>query len=312
MGYKVIISTSGLNSYGSRVLTEGINYAQYQRNPILLWMHNRPFRGTTDEVLPIGTVEGLEVVEGKLTGTLKFDEADPFAKRIKEKWDAGILKMVSPGLDVIELSDDPVYLVAGQTRSTITKSKLREISVVDLGSNDEALALYNEGKRLNLAAGEGGEILKPIQKPLKMEKIALKLGLNEKATEAEILLAVQQLQADAAKAITLSKEMDKIKQANITALVDQAIKMKRITAEKRDHFISLGNTSGATVLSDTLELIAPAVKPTEVIGGKGGAAPKSYTKLSDVPEVERIQLRETDRDQYAKLYKAEYGIEPSF
>ena len=56
---EVIISNSSLNSYGFRVLTEGIDTAQFERNPILLWMHNRPMRGTTDEVLPLGRVENL-------------------------------------------------------------------------------------------------------------------------------------------------------------------------------------------------------------------------------------------------------------
>ena len=39
---EVIISTSAINSYGSRVLTAGINLKQYKKNPIVLFMHNRP------------------------------------------------------------------------------------------------------------------------------------------------------------------------------------------------------------------------------------------------------------------------------
>ena len=40
---EVVISTSKLNSYGSRVLTEGIDTKQYKKNHIVLWMHNRPW-----------------------------------------------------------------------------------------------------------------------------------------------------------------------------------------------------------------------------------------------------------------------------
>jgi hypothetical protein len=43
-----------------------------------------------------------------------FDEADDFSKQIKAKWDAGTLRMVSPGLDVIERSDDVALLLPGQ------------------------------------------------------------------------------------------------------------------------------------------------------------------------------------------------------
>ena len=147
---EVVISNSKLNSYGFRVLTEGIDTTQYARNPILLWMHNRPFRGTTDEVLPIGRIENLRIDDDNLIGTPIFDEQDEFAQRIAAKWDAGILKMASAGLEVVELSDDPSMLVQGQRRSTVTKSKLTEVSIVDIGANDDALALYKDGKTLSL------------------------------------------------------------------------------------------------------------------------------------------------------------------
>ena len=38
---KVVISNSSVNSYGGRVLTTGIDITQYQKNPILLYMHMR-------------------------------------------------------------------------------------------------------------------------------------------------------------------------------------------------------------------------------------------------------------------------------
>lgn len=70
---EVVISTSAVNSYGFRVLTEGIDTTQFERNPILLWMHNRPMRGTKDEVLPLGRVENLRKEGDKLIGSLVFD-----------------------------------------------------------------------------------------------------------------------------------------------------------------------------------------------------------------------------------------------
>lgn len=38
---RVRISNNSLNSYGSRVLTEGMDVQQYCRNPVLLYMHER-------------------------------------------------------------------------------------------------------------------------------------------------------------------------------------------------------------------------------------------------------------------------------
>lgn len=312
MKYDVIVSNSKLNSYKTRILTEGISFRQFQRNPILLWMHTRPYRGTVDEVLPIGTVENLRIENDQLLGTLKFDESDPFALKIKAKWDAGILKMVSPGLDIIELTDAPETLLPGQTRMTVSKSVLREISVVDIGSNDDALAFYYEGKILNLAAGESGDILKPIKPLLNMKAIALKLGLPDTATENEILAAIGGLQATASKVNTIEGEMATLKKSQIAATVDQAIKLKRITADKREHFISLGESSGLKALNETLELIAPAQKPIDFLGGANSQGVTEYKKLSEVPVEKRIELRANDPETYKALYKAEYGIEPNF
>ena len=45
------------------------------------------------------------------------------------------------GIDILELSDQPEHLLQGQTSPTITKSKLYEVSLVDVGSNDDAIAV---------------------------------------------------------------------------------------------------------------------------------------------------------------------------
>ena len=60
--------------------------------------------------------------------------------------------MVSMGADILELSEAPEHIAPGQTRPTVSKSKLREVSVVDIGSNDDALRLTYEGKALELGA----------------------------------------------------------------------------------------------------------------------------------------------------------------
>lgn len=307
MSYKVVINTPSLNSFGSRVLTSGIDLSQFKRNPVLLWMHNRPWRGTADEVLPIGTVQDLEVKDEILTGVLKFDENDPFAKRIKEKWDAGVLRMVSMGIDAIELSDDPAHLVSGQTRMTVTRSKLREVSVVDMGSNDDALALYYEDKRLNLASGEIEHILKPIKPILNMNQIAVKLGLQPNASTDDVLRAIETLQARADEGMELKKEKQKLEDALLLQLVDTAVRNRQINAEQREHFMGIGKASGIEVLSKTLNMMSPAVKPTEIIVGAPASALK---KFKDLSMTERIEMRANDPERYKALFVEEYGFDP--
>lgn len=259
---EAIISTERVNSYGSRVLTSGIDLSQYEKNPIILYMHRRGRR----EDIPIGIMTNLRVEGGVLYGTPKFDEDTEEERIISKKWERGTLRMLSAGLDVMEWSEDPALLAQGQTRPTITKCKLIEVSVVDIGSNDDALqvGLYHEGKLLTLAAGEdndhlpllsrqseesGGEqsttdteeqpkekteqigsaALQSKETPNNnsnndMKKILLKLGLAEDATEDQAVEAIAQMQ----------QERTAMNLARITDAVDTAIKEKRITADKKD------------------------------------------------------------------------------
>ncbi len=316
MGYDVVISNSKVNSYGFRVLTSGIDIEQYNRNPIMLFMHNRPYRGAKNEVmLPIGTVVDVRVEGDNILGTLKFDEVDEFSRTIKAKWDAETLKMVSPGLDPIERSDDPALALPGQRYETVTKSKLIEISVVDMGSNDDALALYNDGKLITLAAGGDNDFLKPINTNLnneQMKTIALFLGLAEGASEADILAKVTELKLAADRVATLELAAETQRELAITTEVENAITLKRVTADKKDHFIALGKKVGVEDLRATLQLMQPAKKPNEVINlGSSIGSEAAYTKLSEVPEAEAIRLRTEDKDTYCRLFKAEYGTEIS-
>ncbi len=311
---EVIISNSSLNSYGFRVLTEGIDTAQFERNPILLWMHNRPMRGTTDEVLPLGRVENLRRDGDNLIGTPVFDDSDEFARRIKAKWDAGILKMVSAGLDVLEQSDDPTVIVPGQRFSTITRSRLREVSIVDIGANDDALALYDNGQMVCLANNKTNtDFLKPINNTLNnntMKEIALKLGLAETATETEVLGRIAELQTQAAEAADIRLKMLQQTEQAIDAAVESAVKLRKITADKKSHFVELGKKAGLATLTETLELMQPARRPTDFIDRTDGEH-ETFKKLSDVPTEQLAQLRADEPDMYKSLYKAEYGIEPS-
>lgn len=316
MAKETVISNSKLNAHGTRVLTSGIDTSQYQRNPILLWQHNRPWRGTKDEVLPIGRMENLRIEGDNLIGTPVFDENDDFAKQIKSKWDGGFLRMASMGIEIIETSEDPLHLVIGQRRATVTKSKLTEVSIVDIGSNDDAVALYKQGKLLNLSVGEDSLILPEItfNKHLNNEEmkiIALKLGLPETATEADILVKIGTLQTAASAAEGLQKKIDEQFAKSIDGVVDSAVKAKKITADKKEHFVNLGKTSGIEVLNATLDMLTPALKPTDVIvPGKTAEQKGEYKKLSEVPEAERLELRSNDVEKYRALYKAEYGFEP--
>lgn len=324
MAKEVIISTSGLNCYGGRVLTSGIDLTQFQKNPLLLWMHRRSF---DRDAMPIGRIDNLRTDGDRLIGTPVFDQNDEFAKKIESKWENGFLRMASAGIEIIETSDAPEHLLQGQTRRTITRCRLEEVSIVDMGGNDEALQLYDRsGKVLKLAAGEDNDAL-PLLAPEKKDdpsgtapdgkdnnqtnkstqsmnkEILQLLGLSETATEQEAVGALRLLKEKADKVETLQL-------ASITAVVDGAIAEKRITADKKEHFVNIGKAAGIDSLRTTLSLMQPVRKPTEVIRQTDAPRddePKTYAKLSDVPADQLEKLRKERPQDYERLYKAEYG-----
>ena len=322
MGKRIRITSESLNSYGTWIKTEGVDLSQYERNPILLWMH---WRGVI-----IGGIRDLRVEGTEITGEPWFDEVRPESRQCKEQWEKGSLRMCSPNFDILETSEEPAYLKPGQTRPTITRSKLVEVSMVDIGANDDNIVQLSwRGGELKLASGESCEALPLLQtnggSPIPpnhnlltktsmnelLKTIALKLGLQETATEADVLARIGVLQGHEKANAELRKQLDGIKLAGITTMVDDAIKAGKFNDDKRDHFINLGKTVGVESLKLTLDSMAAAVKPMQLIntGGAGAVPSGKWSKLSEVPADQLKLMRENDPDRYRALYKAEYGIE---
>ena len=264
MAREAVISTSALNAYGTRILTEGLDIEQYKKNPIVLYMHRRGSR----EDIPIGIMENIRVDGDKIFGTPKIDKDTEEEKVIAAKWERGTLRMLSAGIDIIECSDDPQYLVQGQTRPTIIRSRLFEVSIVDVGANDDALQvrLYNDGKQLTLAKDEDNDLLpllKPDDKPqnttFQMNEILMALGLSPTATEADATAAIKALQTQN-ETLTLARITDAVTAAREKGLITEAQEPK---------MLELGQKAGIETLRDTLSMMTPARRPSDFIDEKG-------------------------------------------
>lgn len=234
-----------VNKYGFRVLTAGIDTRQFERNPIMYYMHNRAaYNPKGNEV--IGRWEDISKKDGKLVAKPVLDTEEKFAKTIAGKVERGFLRMASVGIQIVETSSDPKHLLAGQTRPTVTKSILREISIVDEGANDNALMLYNQdGSIVNLATGELPELAelttKPEPKTNTMKTVNLALELAADATEVEALAAITKLKTD------LKAAQDKVaaheaatKAANdkeATQLINDATAALKLEGEAKISFV---------------------------------------------------------------------------
>ena len=329
MGKKVRISDESVNCYGTRILTSGIDLAQYERNPVLLHMHQR---GTV-----VGLVKNLQVKNGELLGELEFDCASPLSQQLKKQYEFGSMKMVSANFLILETSGDKSLLQPGQTAETVTRSRLFEVSAVDIGGNDNAIVLSSpDGNLLPLAAG--GEqahpclplldsVSKTFKKEMEMETktVALLLGLPETADEKTIVAKINELNLAASNAAALQQQVNDLKKqqeqvtlASVNSVVDTAVKEKRISEQMKPHFVELGKKMGIESLRLTLNAIQPQGKITDMLRTPNArmqlANPQAgqYMKLSDVPADQVWNMRENQRDEYIRLYRAEYGVEPSF
>ena len=257
MGRRVLISDETINSYGFYLLNSGGDMTQFKKNNILLWMHNRPWRGTKDEVLALGTVDNVSFNEKEQhwEGDLNFDMKDEFAAKIAQKWDDGVYKIVSAGIRIIEQSSDVKYIKPGQRYETVTKWALKELSVVDIGSNPNSLALYDdEDKVVTLSDNPDQEI--PIKKLslLNNEEMEIvKLTDGSELTIAQVQELADKAKSQGAIITQLTAERDEFKTENdgfkqaekdakkteAAQLVDAAVLDGRLDAAGKTSFITL-------------------------------------------------------------------------
>ena len=271
---RIRISDETLNCYGTWIRTEGVDLAQYQKNPVMLWMH---WRGVI-----IGTIKDIRVENGEITGEPVFDEVREESKLAKQQWEKGSLRMGSPNFEVIEVSDDPALLKQGQRRPTITKCKLVEYSMVDIGGNDNNIRLTYANKELKLAEGEDCEVLPLLKESIinpnnkskmnqELQAIALMLGLSAEATLTDVQKQVRTLlelkkenETLGNEVKTLKEQLDGIQLSGITSMVDEAIKAGKFTADKKNHFVELGKKVGAESLKMTLDSMSVSMKPSTI------------------------------------------------
>ena len=316
MTHDFVINTENVNEYKYRILTDGIDYTQYLRNPVVLYLHERDsFKNKGGEV--IGRCIKLFVEDKKLIATIEFDEKDEFSKRIADKVAGGFIRMASMYADVIAASSEPELIKEGQLYETVTKCKLVEISIVPIGGNDDALKLSKKGgevklNKLNVKKEDMSEL----------KTIALALGKPADTSESDLLGTIAQVKLDAsnskAKVEELEAEIKTIRLSGATVLVDKAVALGLIPATLKDSQVKAfeGDYDGQTAILSKL------IGEKETANGQGGdqsklkeviLAGKTTTTIGDTEEtfdylqkhntVKLAKIRDEQPEQYAKLAK---------
>lgn len=322
MVHDFIISSENVNEYGYRILTDGIDYKQYMRNPVVLFMHEREYDKPAKEKgsAVIGRCIKIYKDGTNLKASIEFDMQDEFAKSIEGKVARGFIRMASIYADPKESSSEPELILQGQMYETITKCKLVEISIVDIGGNDDALKLSKNGKH-NLK-----KLSLNTNKKIDMSKlgiIALALGIVAESNEDTVLIEVNKLklakeQADQElKAVKL--ELTNIKTAEATSLVDRAILLGLIPESLKASQIKAfdADFDGQKVILSKLISDKEAETGTNtdqskikevVLAGKNGhnqeTDPKeTFDYLQKYDTVKLAKIRQDTPEKYEKIAK---------
>jgi hypothetical protein len=320
MKHKFIINDDTIvNEYGYRVMTDGIDTKQFMRNPVVLYMHSRSKSTGHEGDEVIGRVVGLEKESGQLIGEVEFDVADAYAKKIAGKVDRGYIRMASLYADVKETSTDPEYLLPGQAYETVTQSKLIEVSIVDIGGNDNAIKLSRDGKPIKLQKISNSET----KKDMDIKTIALSLGLDSNTGEEAVLEKVREMKLAKEKAEArveeLENDISKSQRTEAESLTDKAVSLGLIPeALKGSQLKSFESDFDGqkAVLSklisekeSTDEKDKKHIAVKEVVLGKGkGKTPveQTYDYLQKNDPTELRRIHDEEPEEYVRLAK-EYG-----
>ncbi len=315
MKHDFIINTEDVNSYGYRILTNGIDYTQYMRNPVVLFMHERGVNAYKGSEV-IGRCTRLYKEGTTLIAEVEFDEKDEYAKKIAGKVERGYIRMASMFAEIKEVSTEPQHILEGQVYETVTACKLVEISIVDIGGNDNALKLSKDGKPFQLK-----KIVTNTSNNMDIKVIALALGMGDNAKEEAVLSALHSLKTDKEKAeaevVALKKTISETRTAEATTLVDKAVQLglipqalkesqlKQFEADFDGQKAVLSKLVADKEAENTQQGKANTVR--EVVLGAGakpiGTADESFDYLQKKNPERLRAIRDKEPEEYTRLAK---------
>ena len=241
------------------MLTSGADLSVFENNPVMLLNHD-------DWDLPIGRWENIRIEGTRILADAVFDEDDERAAAVMGKVERGFLKAASIGAWPGKSSDDPSLMLSGQTYPTMVTWKMREASICTIGSNHNALALYDkENKRMDL--NDKGTLIKLFdttsgihvshKNETQMTILTGLLKLSDNASEQAIADEVRKIirlrdelhaenatlktekEALSSKVQAFEKKERDERKASAVALVDKAIKEGRLDAKGKDAWIGM-------------------------------------------------------------------------
>lgn len=245
------ISDDSVNVYGYRLLTSGFEKDKFNP-PIGFLMHERD-QGVAvrweDIRTEVGKIFAKPVINDELFPAL--------AQQIED----GFYNAASVGhIVALEVSDDDMFKLEGQTGPTVIRWFCRECSIVDIPGNYNAIAqLYDESGNVlhDLSANLNITNMANTTATVQVRDLGLP-NLKDNATADEAIVAVKELRERAEKAERECKELaDKAVSSEVDLILDTAVKERKITTAlmqqlKADYH---GNPDGLRKLTEQMPVM---------------------------------------------------------
>lgn len=230
------LTDNSVNVYGYRCLTEGFQADRF-KPAIGLLMHNRE-RGVAVKWEDL-RVDGDKLWAKPVVNTTAFPD---LAQQIED----GFYDGASCGKIVaLEWSDAPEMKIEGQTGITVTKWFPREISIVDIPGNYNALAnLYDEADNVLMDLSDNKQIFNNNQNQNEMPDLNLTaeqkklLDLKDDATPDQVGVVLKDLVDKAKRTDKAEKDLEDLKAETtgkeVEAILTQGMTNRRLTKDLAD------------------------------------------------------------------------------
>ncbi|MDD4992158.1 MAG: hypothetical protein PHR83_08005 [Paludibacter sp.] len=224
------LTDNSVNVYSYRCLTEGIQLNRYTP-AIGFLMHNRE-KGVAVRWEDF-RFDGDKLYAKPVVNTTAFPD---LAQQIED----GFYDAASCGKIVaLEWSDDKAMKLEGQTGITVTKWFPRDISIVDIPGNYNALAkIYDETDNVLMDLSDTNKGVNSIigKKPVFSATLTIKstLNLKDNATSKQITVALTDLRAKAHRVNKAEKALEDLNRIEVDKILNKGRAEQKLTKDLAD------------------------------------------------------------------------------
>ena len=328
-----ILHDETVNTQGFRMLTSGADLSVFRNNPVMLLNHK-------DWELPIGRWENIRIEGTRILADADFDETDERVASIMGKVDRGYLKAASIGAwPPLETSSDPSLMLPGQELPTVTKWIVREGSICTIGSNHNALALYdNNNKKIDLNDKQqlvklfdiGQEIYVSHKNNTQMTILTGLLKLSDNANEQAIVDEVQKIiqlrdqlqgenstlktenQALKTKVQEFENQVKEKQTSQAKELIGTAIKEGRLDANGEEPWLAMfdANFDKAKAQLEAIPARKSIADQIQTSGNTGNIKLSDMT-FSEIVKADKLKELKKDQQLYKEKFFEAYGKYPA-